>query len=74
MTKDRSKVVFVTRWGKTDSAKWRDRTVKSLTYAQLRIRYLCKAFLAGEVTSTEFKRELPPMLSARDREQRILNS
>jgi hypothetical protein len=74
MTKDRSKVVFVSRWGKTDSAKWKDRTIKSLTDAQLRIRYLCKAFLAGEVTSTEFKRELPPMLSARDREKRILNS
>jgi hypothetical protein len=74
MRKDRSKVVFVTRWGKTDSARWKDRTVKSLTDAQLRIRYLCKAFLAGEVTSTEFKRELPRTLAARDREKRNITA
>ncbi len=75
MRKERSKVdFFVARWGKTDSAKWKERTVKSLTNAQLRIRYLCKAFLAGEVTSEEFKRELPPILTARDREKRNLNA
>jgi hypothetical protein len=75
MRKDRSKVeFFVSRWGKTDSAKWKDRTVKSLTDAQLRIRYLCKAFLGGEVTSTEFKRESPPILAARDREKRSINA
>jgi hypothetical protein len=75
MRKDRSKVeFFVSRWGKTDSAKWKERTVKSLTDAQLRIRHLCKAFLAGEVTSTEFKHELPTILDSRDREKRTLNS
>ena len=75
MRKDRSKVeFFVSRWGKTDSAKWKDRTIKPLTYAQLRIRRLCKAFLDGEVTSAEFRQELPRILNARDREKRSTNS
>jgi ribosome-binding factor A len=75
MRKDRSKVeVFVSSWGKTDSAKWKDRTIKSLTHAQLRIRHLCKAYLAGEITPTEFKQELPRILNVRDREKRSMNS
>jgi hypothetical protein len=75
MRKDRSKVgTFVPRWGKTDSAKWRDRTIKSLTHAQLRIRHLCKAYLAGEITSAELRQELPRILNLRDREKRGTNS
>jgi hypothetical protein len=75
MRKDRSKVeFFVPKWGKTDSARWKLTTIKPLTYAQLRIRHLCKAFLDGEVTSTEFKHELPTILDSRDREKRTLNS
>jgi len=75
MRKDRSKVEsFVPGWGKTDSAKWRDRTIKSLTHAQLRIRHLCKAYLAGEITSAELRQELPRILNLRDREKRGLNS
>jgi hypothetical protein len=71
MRKDRSKVeFFVPKWGKADSARWRDRTMKPLTYAQYRIRVLCEGFLKGQVTSEEFKRELPPTLNARDREKR----
>jgi hypothetical protein len=75
MRKDRSKVEsFVPGWGKTDSAKWRDRTIKSLTHAQLRIRHLCKAYLAGEITSAELRQELPRILNLRDREKRGPNS
>ena len=59
---------------KTDSARWRDTTHKSLTDTQKRIKSLCEAFLAGQITSTEFKRELPPVLDARDREKRSMNS
>jgi hypothetical protein len=71
MRKDRSKVEsFVPGWGKTASAKWRDRTIKSLTHAQLRIRHLCKAYLAGEITSAELRQELPRILNLRDRERR----
>jgi hypothetical protein len=59
---------------KTDSAKWRDRTFKSLTYAQIRIRHLCDAFRDGQITKEEFQRELPPILDSRDQEKRTLNS
>jgi hypothetical protein len=75
LVKDRSDVgLFVSRWGKTDLAKWRDRAIKSLTHAQLRIRHLCKAYLKGEITLDEFKQELPTILDSRDRERRNLNS
>ena len=72
--KDRSKVeFFVPRCGKTDSAKWKDRTIQSLTYAQLRIRQLCKAYLKGEITLDELKKELPSILNSRDRGKRNIN-
>jgi hypothetical protein len=75
MRKDRNKVEFsVSSGGKTDSAKWRDGTFKSLTYAQIRIRELCEAFQNGQITKQEFKRELPPILNSRDREKRNMNS
>jgi len=75
MRKGRSRVEFsVSKSGKTDSAKWKDRTIKPLTYAQLRIRYLCNAYMKGEITPDEFKRELPRILDARDREKRNMNS
>jgi hypothetical protein len=75
MRKDSNKIesAAATRT-KTDSARWRDATHKSLTQTQMRIRSLCEAFLAGEITSKEFKRELPPILDARDREKRNMNS
>ncbi len=73
MRKARSNVeVFVSRC-KADSAKWKDRTIKSLTHAQLRIRHLCKAYMAGEITSAELKKELPRILNIRDREKRTGN-
>jgi len=75
MRKDRNKIksaVHTRR--KTDSAKWKDRAFKSLTYAQIRIRHLCDAFRDGHITKEEFKRELPLILSARDREKRDMNS
>lgn len=59
---------------KTDSANWKDATLRSLTHSQERIRSLCEAFLAGEITSKEFKGELPPILNSRDREKRSLDS
>ena len=59
---------------KTDSAKWKEATLKSLTHSQERIRSLCEALLAGEITSKEFKGELPPILNSRDREKRNLNA
>jgi hypothetical protein len=75
MGKSRSRVEFSgSRPGKTDSGKWKDRTIKPLTYAQLRIRHLCNAYMKGEITPDEFKRELPPILDARDREKRNMNS
>jgi hypothetical protein len=75
MRKDRSKVeFFVPKWGKTDSARWKLTTIKPLTYAQDRIKTLCEGFLKGQVTSEEFKRELPPILNARDREKRNMAS
>ena len=75
MRKDRNKIksaVHTRR--KTDSAKWKDRTSKSLTYAQIRIRHLCDAFRDGHITKEEFKRELPLILNARDREKRNINA
>ena len=68
---EKSKVEFYApRLRKTDSARWRDRTMKPLSYAQHRIKVLCEGFLKGQVSSEEFKRELPPILNARDREKR----
>jgi hypothetical protein len=75
MRKDRNKIKSaVPTRTKSDSAGWRDRTFKSLTYAQIRIRHLCDAFRDGHITKEEFKRELPLILSARDREKRNMNS
>jgi hypothetical protein len=75
MRKDRNKIKpSVVGRTKTDSARWRDATFRSLTDTQKRIKSLCEAFLAGQITSTEFKRELPPVLDARDREKRDMNS
>jgi hypothetical protein len=75
MRKDRNRIKSAVAAGrKTDSARWRDATFKSLTYSQKRIRSLCEAFLAGEITSKEFERELPPLLNARDREKRNIHS
>lgn len=59
---------------KTDSAKWKEATLKSLTHSQERIRSLCEAFLAGEITSEEFKGEIPSILNSRDREKPNLNA
>jgi len=75
MRKDRNKIksAGATR-RKTDSAKWREATLKSQTHTQDRIRSLCEAFLAGEITSKEFKGELPSILNSRDREKREMNS
>ena len=74
MRKARSNVeVFVSRC-KADSAKWKDRTIKSLTYAQTRIRHLCKAYMAGEITAKELRQELPRILNVRDQEKRNMNS
>jgi len=74
MRNDRNKIrsALATK-RKTDSAKWRDATLKSLTHTQERIRSLCEAFLAGEITSKEFERELPPILDSRDKEKRDMN-
>ena len=74
MRKDMNKIKtpVVTR-RMTDSAKWRDATLKPLTYAQLRIKALCEGFLRGDITSKEFKGELPPILNSRDREKGSLN-
>jgi hypothetical protein len=65
---------FIPRLSKTDSAKWKDKTVKPLTHAQLRIRHLCDAYLKGEITPGEFERDLPPILDARDRERHSMDS
>jgi len=75
MTKDGNKIKSaVASRRKTDSAGWRDATFKSLTRSQRRIKSLCEAFLAGEITSKEFKVELPQVLNARDREKHDMNS
>ena len=71
--RNNSKNAVATR-RKTDSAKWREATFKSLTHSQERIRSLCEAFLAGKITSEEFKVELPSILDARDREERSMSS
>jgi len=75
MRKDRNKIktAFATR-RKTDSAKWRDATVKPLTYAQDRIKALCEGFLKGDITSEEFRIELPSVLDSRDQEKRNMNA
>ena len=74
MRKDRNKIktAVVTR-RKTDSAKWRDATLKSLTHTQERIRSLCEALRAGYITKDEFEQELPPVLNLRDRQKRNMN-
>jgi hypothetical protein len=70
MRKDMNKInsALPTR-RETDSAKWRDATLKSLTFTQQRIRNLCEAFQAGYITKDEFEQELPPILNLRDREK-----
>jgi hypothetical protein len=74
MGKGRSRGEFsVSRSDKTDSAKWKEKTINPLTHAQLRIRDLCDAYMKGEISPDEFERELPPVLSARDREKRKAN-
>ena len=70
--KNKIKTTAATR-RKTDSAKWRDATLKSLTYTQERIKALCEAFQAGYITRDEFEQELPPVLNLRDREKRRVN-
>ena len=73
--KERTKIEFrASRFRKTDSPRWRDCKFKHLTSAQVRIRDLCEGFIKGEVTAEEFKRELPPILNARDREKRHMNA
>jgi len=75
MRKDRNKIKSdLTTSRKTDSAGWRDATLKSLTHTQKRIKSLCEAFLAGYITKDELEQELPPVLDLRDREKRNLNS
>jgi hypothetical protein len=75
LVKDRSDVgLFVSRWDKSDLASWKDRTINSLTYAQFRIRRLCKAYLKGEITLDELKKELPSILNSRDRGERNINA
>ena len=74
MRKDRNKIkTAVATRSKTDSARWRDATLKSLTYAQDRIKALCEGFLKGEITSEQFRLELPSVLDSRDREKREVN-
>jgi hypothetical protein len=72
MRKDRNKIksALGTR-READSAKWRDATLKPLSYAQQRIWSLCEAFQAGYITKDQFEQELPPILNLRDREKRI---
>ena len=73
MRKKRSKVEFVVpvrNSKKTDTAKWRDTTIISLSHAQARIKSLCEAFIAGHITRHELEQELPPVLDLRDREKR----
>jgi len=75
MRKDRKKIKSAVTTGReTDSAKWRDATVKPLTYAQNRIKTLCEGFLKGDITSEEFRIELPSVLDSRDQEKRNMNA
>ena len=75
MRKEGSKVEFVARSFKgQDTARWRDKTTKPLTYTQLRVKNLCEAFLAGHITKHEFEQELPPVSDLRGREKRSMNS
>ena len=72
--KEKTKIKFhAPQFGKTDSARWRDSKFKPLTYAQNRIKALCEGFLEGEITSEEFRGELPSVLESRDREKRNVN-
>jgi hypothetical protein len=74
MRKDRNKIeVALSTNRKTDSATWRDATLKSLTHTQERIKSLCEAFQAGYITKYEFEQELPPVLNLLDREKRKAN-
>ena len=74
MRKEKTKIDFhAPRFRKTDSARWRDSKFKPLTYAQDRIKDLCEGFIKGEITSEEFRIELPSILDSRDREKRSLN-
>lgn len=74
MRKDRKKIKpAVSTRRKTDSAGWRDATLKSLVHTQERIRSLCEAFRAGYITKDEFEQELPPVLNLRDRQKRNMN-
>ena len=66
--------LFVSRWGKSDLAKRRHRAIESLTHAQLRIRHLCKAYLKGEISLDELKKELPSILNSRDRGKRNIDA
>jgi hypothetical protein len=74
MRKDRNKIrsALSTR-RETDSAMWRDATLKPLTYAQDRIKALCEGFLKGDISSEEFRLELPSILDSRDREEHYTN-
>jgi len=73
--KDRKKVEhFTWKRVKTESAKWKDRTIQFLTDAQPRIRHLCKAYLKGEIALDEFKKGLPTILNKRDREKRNMSA
>jgi hypothetical protein len=74
MRKDRNKIKpALSTKKKSDSAKWRDATLKPLTYSQIRIKALCEGFLKGEITSEKFRIELPSVLESRDREKRNSN-
>jgi hypothetical protein len=74
MRKDRNKTKSaVSTRRATDSAKWRDATLKSLTYTQQGIRSLCEAFQAGYITKDQFEQELPPILNLREREKHKVN-
>jgi hypothetical protein len=73
--KDRSNLdLLVWKRVKTESAKWKDRTIQFLTDAQARIRHLYKAYLKGEITLDEFKKGLPTILNKRDRGKHTMNS
>jgi hypothetical protein len=69
MKKGRNKIKpAVAARKETDSAKWRDATLKSLTHTQERIRSLCEAFMAGEITTKELMGEIPSILNSEEQE------
>jgi hypothetical protein len=71
MRKDGSKVKQVLpKHRKTDTAMWKERTCKSLTDGEKRLRILVEVYLAGELTSTEFEQGLPSILDSLEREKR----